>query len=56
MSSFISQHSSANPTTNKFSIPYQLTKENGLTAAHMVYVKLQIGQLNIQHTLYSKPH
>jgi hypothetical protein len=35
----------------KLFIPYLETKENdGLTAARMVYVKPQIGQLNAQHT------
>jgi hypothetical protein len=44
-----------NPTTNKLFVSYLKTKENGLTAAHTVYVKPQIQQLNAQHTLYGKP-
>jgi hypothetical protein len=30
-------------------------QKNGLTAMHIVYVKLQIEQLNAQHILYGKP-
>jgi len=51
-SSFISQQPSANPKTVKSFVPYIETKEkeNEFTAKCMMYVKLQIEQLNARHT------
>lgn len=55
-SSFISQQTSATHITLKLFVPYLQTTETRLTAECMVYVKLQIEQLNAQHSIYVISH
>jgi hypothetical protein len=52
----MSQHTSANSNTIKLLVPHLETKENELTAEGMVYVKLQIEQLNVRRAFYVEPH
>jgi hypothetical protein len=51
----ISQHFSASPNTVKLFDLYLETNENELTAKHMVYLKLQIEQINALCTFYIEP-